>query len=144
MSWSPAMSPAVLAAENELVSAGVLPDCFRLEWSPGSIDAEGVLPAITLHCAIQYESAGTAFHSGMDRGRSLAAMDGELLAALNQSPQTAIKTNYAPLANGEAAAAMGTSIWWGALSLGKTTVRGDRLARTASVDVMAYQEAGEL
>jgi hypothetical protein len=52
--------------------------------------------------------------------------------------------NYAALAGGGAAVAMATSVWWGELVFGKTVVKDDRLARTATVRVMSYQEAGEL
>ena len=33
--------PGVLVEENELLSAVVLPDCFRLRWSVAQVDADG-------------------------------------------------------------------------------------------------------
>jgi hypothetical protein len=39
---------------------------------------------------------------------------------------------------------MTTNVWWGEVDFGKTVVKEDRLARTATVSVMSYQEAGEL
>jgi hypothetical protein len=136
--------PGVLVEENEMVTPVAIPDCFRLSWAVSGLDAKGVLPLVTLTCAIDYETAGTAINVGMDRGRMLAAMDGELQAIVNPLPRTAPKMNYAGLANGGAAVAMTTKVWWGEVAFGKTVVKENRLGRTATVAVMSYQEAGEL
>jgi hypothetical protein len=136
--------PGVLVEENELVTTVALPDCFRLRWLEDAVNANGALPLVTQRCEIEYETAGTAGNGGMDRGRLLAAMDGELQAAVNPLPRCSQKTNYAGLATNGAAVAMTTNIWWGEVALGKTVVKDDRLARTATVSVMSYQEAGEL
>lgn len=136
--------PGVLVEENELVSTVALPDCFRMQWLPGVLSADGDMTMVTNECVIEYETAGTAGNAGMDRGRALAAMDGELQAAVNPLPRTAAKMNYAALASGGAVAAMATNVWWGELVFGKTEVNDDRLVRTATVSVMSYQEAGEL
>jgi hypothetical protein len=136
--------PGVLVEENELLSAVALPDCFRLRWAASATDPNGVMPMVTLQCAIDYETAGTAMNSGMDRGRALAAMDAELQGAVNPLPRSSPKMNYAGLANGTAAVTMTTSIWWGEAVFGETVIKDDRLARTAMVNVMSYQEAGEL
>jgi hypothetical protein len=136
--------PGLLVEENELVSAVALPDCFRLRWAVSGVDASGALPAVTLECAIDYETAGTGMNGGMDRGRSLAAMDAELQAASDAPARSTPKLNYAGLVNGTAPVAMNTSIWWSQVSFGKTVIKEDRLARTATVTLMSYQEAGEL
>lgn len=136
--------PGVLVEENELLAASVLPDCFRLRWGAVTVSADGALPLVACVCAIAYETAGTALQGGMDRGRALAAMDAELQAALDAVPRNAPKLNYAGLAGGGAAAAMTTSVWWGELAFGEATANDNRVARTATVSVMSYQEAGEL
>ncbi len=136
--------PGVLVQENELLSAVVIPDCFRLRWSVDQLDANGIMPLVTLQCTVEYETAGTAMNGGMDRGRALAAMDAELQCAVTASPKTLLKTNYAGLATGGAAAAMDTHVWWSEVTFGTTVVKGDRLARAVTVQVMSYQEAGEL
>jgi hypothetical protein len=138
------MRPGVLVEENELVSTMALPDCFRLQWSPSVVTADAYMTTVTTECVIAYETAGTAGNAGMDRGRLLAAMDGELQAALNPLPRCSPKTNYAGLATGAGAVAMSTNVWWGEIAFGKTVVKDDRLVRTATVSVMSYQEAGEL
>jgi hypothetical protein len=136
--------PGVLVEENELETAVALPECFRMQWSVDAVSADGALPMVSMTCAIEYETAGTTGNGGMDRGRLLAAMDGELQAAVNPLPRCAQKMNYAGLAAGAAAVAMSTSVWWSEVAFGKTVVKEDRLARTATVSVMSYQEAGEL
>lgn len=136
--------PGVLVEENELVSAVALPGCFRLRWAPNGVDANGALPMVMLTCEIDYETAGTGVNGGMDRGRALAAMDAELQGAVNALPRSSAKMNFAGLANGKAAVTMSTSIWWSEIAFGKTVVKEDRLARTATLTVMSYQEAGEL
>jgi hypothetical protein len=136
--------PGVLAEENELVSTVTIPDCFRLRWIDASVDSANAMPIATLTCEVLYETAGTAGNAGMDRGRVLAAMDVELVGALNSEPQTAIKQSYAALATGGSATAMSTNIWWSDVVLGPLVVKADRIARTAKVTVMSREEAGEL
>jgi hypothetical protein len=136
--------PGLLVEENELLSAVAPGDCFRLRWQEVSVVHEGPLPLVTMQCAISYETAGTALNGGMDRGRLLAAMDAELSAALLQAPRRSVKQNYAALADGGVAKAMQTNVWWGPAAFGKTVVRDNRVGRTATVDVMSYEEAGEL
>jgi hypothetical protein len=136
--------PGVLVTENELVSSVNLPDCFRLSWTAVKTDTHGTMPALAMQCEIAYETAGTAVNAGMDRGRCLGAMDGELLAAIGAVPQSSLKSNYAGLEFGAAAVAMKTNIWWGDVVFGEMKVDDDRLSRTATVEVMSYEEAGEL
>jgi hypothetical protein len=136
--------PGVLVEENELLSATALPDCFRLRWSVAHVDADGAMPLVMLECSVDYETAGTTLNSGMDRGRALAAMDAELQGAVNILPKNVPKMNYSGLAHGVAAVAMNTSVWWSEVVFGATVTKDDRLARTATVQLMSYQEAGEL
>lgn len=136
--------PAVLVEENELVTEAPLTDCFRLRWTDAACDAQSPMPVVTLTCEVMYETAGTAVNSGMDRGRVLAAMDGELLQMVKACPQNAAKVNYAGLAFGQSAVAMKTRIWWGDVAFGPVQVKKERVARTATVAVMCFEEAGEL
>ena len=136
--------PGVMVVENELVSAVDLTDCFRLSWVESKTDMAGALPMVAMTCEIEYETAGTAANAGMDRGRMLAAMDGEVLSVVRAWPQSVLKSNYAGLAFGQAVKAVSTNVWWGDVVFGAVTVEGERLKRTATVQVMSYQEAGEL
>lgn len=133
--------PGVLVEENELVTTVTTPDCFRLRWLDAIVDAANALPVATMTCEVMYETAGS---TGLDRGRALAAMDAELVGALNSAPQNATKQDYEALATGGSATAMSTNIWWGDVALGPLVVKADRIARTAKVTVMDCEEAGEL
>ncbi len=136
--------PALLVDENELLPIPALPECFHLRWGAETVEANGALASVTLVCEIAYATAGTAANGGMDRGRALAAMDGELLNMAGQAPQNAVKNDYSALASGGAAMAMPTRIWWGDVAFGALKVERDRMARTATVAVHSYQEVGEL
>ena len=136
--------PGLIVDENETESVAALADCFHLRWVGASITDEGTMPLVSLTCECSYATAGSSLNGGLDRGRGLAAMDGELLSAVRQFPQNAVKNNYAALANGGAVLAMGTRVWWGEVAFGPVTIDADRLARTATLEVMSFQEAGEL
>ncbi len=138
------MRPGVLVEQNELAAALHPPDCFRLRWTKVEVEAQSGMPLVTMQCAIDYATAGSAGNGGMDRGRSLAAMDAELQNALSAWPQRAAKNNYSGLPSGTPPAAMNTNIWWGDVAFGATEVKDDRVERSANVAVMSYQETGEL
>jgi hypothetical protein len=132
--------PGVLVEENELASAMELPDCFRLRWTSTKIDTQSALPLITLRCEIAYATDGNAGNGGMDRGRALAAMDAELADAIAQAPQNAAKLSYNPDGS---ATTLSTRIFWSDATFNDLKINGERLERTATVDVFSYQEAGE-
>jgi hypothetical protein len=72
---------AVIVTENEVTSAAAMvPEAFYLEWkAPRVVERQnGASPLLGIDCVISYCSAGTT-DSGVDRGRSLATLDGELL-----------------------------------------------------------------
>jgi len=132
--------PGVLVEENELASAYQPVDAFCLRWTGVQVDAQGAMPLMTMTCEIRYATDGNAGNGGMDRGRLLAAMDAELVAAVGAAPQSAVKVNYAV----SPAVAMGTMVFWGDVTPGSSTVNEERLERVATVEVFCYQEAGEL
>ena len=138
------VGPGSLVEENELVSAETLPDCFRLRWTQADVATESALPLVSLTCEVEYETAGTALAGGMDRGRSLAAMDAELLTAVTNTAMRTTKMSYVAVASGGAATALSSNVWWGAPVFGSSESRGERLGRTATIAVLSYQEAGEL
>jgi hypothetical protein len=138
--------PGVLVEENELASAYQPVDAFCLRWTGVSVDAQGALPLITMSCEIRYTTDGDSGNGGMDRGRLLSGMDGELVAALSAAPQSAPKKSYVATANGSGLApvAMATNVFWSDAVFGAATANGERLERVATVEVFSYQEAGEL
>lgn len=140
------MRPGVLVEENELASAYEPVDVFCLRWTGVRVDTQGALPLVTMSCEIRYATDGNAGNGGMDRGRLLAGMDAELVAAVGAAPQNAVKMNYAGLAgdSGLSPVVMGTNVFWGDVTFGATVVNDERLERVATVEVFCYQEAGEL
>jgi len=134
-----AVRPAVMVEENELAAGAVIADCFRLRWVEVAVDAEGALPQVTMRCDVAYETAGSRELNGCDRGRVLAAMDAELIAMVQATPQRATKKDF----TGPAVQTMSTEVWWGDVVLGAVKVVGERLERVATVNVMAFEEAGD-
>lgn len=132
------LRPGVLVEENELPTAVAAVDAFRLRWTAVSVDVDGTVPVAKLRCEIGYETAGTEAMSGMDRGRSLAAMDAELAAALARSYSTP-KMDFS--AGG--AVPSGTRIFWSDAAFGAAEVHGERVGRVVVVDVWSLEGANE-
>ena len=136
------MRPGVLVEENELVRAAQPVDVFCLRWAGVSVDSRGSLPLVTMVCEIQYATDGDSGNGGMDRGRLLSAMDGELAAAVSAAPQNVVKMNYVAAAgeSGLAPATMGTNVFWGDVGLGAVVVNGERMERVATVEVFSTRK----
>ena len=132
--------PATLVDENELPTASIPTNSFRLQWTKLQVAGASPLPRVAMECAIHYATDGTAANGGMDRGRMLAAMDAELTSALTTAPHTVPKQNYSVTPP----VTMQTNIFWADPVFGAITTTNERLARAATVQVFAYQEAGEL
>ncbi len=128
----------VLVAENELATSFFMSDAFWVRWVTVSADDSDAL--VTMTCEISYATDGTPGNGGMDRERLLAAMDLELATALRRDPQNVSKTAY----TSAGATTMWTNVFWTDPAFGKMGVEGERLSRTATVEVFAYREAGEL
>ncbi len=133
--------PGILVDENELPTASVAANAFRLRWTAMQVHSASPLPWVAMECSIEYATDGSPDKGGMDRGRLLAAMDAELAAALAAEPRSIPKLNYAAP---EAPVAMATNIFWADPVFGAASNVGERLARTTTVQVFACQEAGEL
>ncbi len=130
--------PGVLVAENELATTFFAADAFWLRWVAVSVEAVDSL--VTMQCEISYATDGMAGNGGMDRGRLLAQMDLELATTLRREPQNVDKAAY----TSAGATVLLTNVFWTDPVFGKLTIEGERLSRTATVDVFAYEEAGEL
>ena len=135
--------PGVLVDENEMQASSLLPDCFHLVWTTGSVDTQGALPVATQTTEITYATAGSPANGGLDRGRLLAAMDLELLESVRSFPQNTIKNDYKALANGGSVVAKLSNIWWSSVEFGAIRVDSNRIVRSATVAVMSYVEGGD-
>src|SRR4051794_36352731 len=75
--------PAILVIENELVAGGPQePEVFYVHWGMTSA-ASGTErveePLVKVNCEISYSTEGSDDLSSQDRGRTLAALDRELM-----------------------------------------------------------------
>lgn len=136
--------PGTLVDENELPTGSIPTDVFRLKWTGLQVNSDASLPLVAMECSIGYCTDGTSGDGGMDRGRLLAGMDAELASALCAEPHTAQKMNYSAAGAGVAPVAMATKVFWADPVFDAVTSVDGRLARTSTVRIFAYQEAGEL
>jgi hypothetical protein len=136
------LRPAVVVDENENAGAAELRDCFRLRWTSLRVDSQGPAALVAMQCEVRYATAGSAGAGGLDRGRTLASMDAALAAAVGTA-QSAIKKNFAALADGGVVSELGSRIWWSDVVFGVLAEDAAELKRVATVEVWSYQEAGE-
>ena len=147
------LRPALIVAENELVvPVEPLPDAFYIEW--GAVQPvqrqEGGRPLLEMECVISHHTFGTV-PSGVDRGRTLAQLDAELLSICQ--PQRTPKRDYTQAPSTD----LGTNILWTMPTLGKISgseasrneglprgSEGVRLERTASLKVFFFSEVSFL
>lgn len=141
--------PAVVVAENEaVIPVKPLPDAFYLEWGAAQAVPQqiGDRAIFSLECLISYHTFGAA-ETGADRGRTLAALDTELISICQ--PAAAAKLDYTQATP----VSLGTSVVWTTPQLGKVAgsdaprtealprgTTGVRLERTASVKVFFFSE----
>jgi hypothetical protein len=132
-----AVRPGILVEEAEAPFAQLTDDVFILRWQGLGADVDLAAEMIAEECEILYQTCGTQSFGGLDRGRSLSAMDEELLAMLQ--PFYTPKLNYAFTPP----AAMLTSVFWDEPAFTPLVTQRDLLSRTAKVTVYSYQEQGE-
>jgi len=135
--------PAVLVMENELATQSEPMECFCLRWTKASVASGAAMPVVMQVCEIRYATKGIGDVGGMDRGRTLAAMDAEATAIVNAGPQVCAKTDSSGLPYGRDAKALQSQVWWSDAEFGPVEAAGGVLRRVARVAVMSYEEAGE-
>jgi hypothetical protein len=112
-----ATRPAVIVAENELViPVEPLPDAFYIEWAAAQAveNQMGSRALMTMDCVISHLTFGTA-ESGVDRGRTLAALDMELTSICQPGHTAKRDFTQAPSTD------LGTNIFWTVPRLGAVT-----------------------
>jgi hypothetical protein len=144
--------PAIVVMENESVSAAEpLANAFYIYWGGARMSkghSGGERPLMAMECTIAYRTSGSG-ETGVDRGRSLTALDQELLAICR--PGWAAKRDYRQ----SPAVELGTSLVWTAAELGEAETVGEapsswrktramsgaKLQRLASMTVYFFAEA---
>jgi hypothetical protein len=132
-----AVRPGILVEEAEAPFNQLPNDVFVLRWLGLGADLDLGSTMAAEECEIVYQTCGTQSFGGLDRGRSLSAMDEELVAILQ--PFHTPKMNY----TATPPAAMLTQLFWDEPGFGPILVERDMLSRSAKVMVYSYQEQGE-
>jgi len=129
--------PGILVEEAE-ASPGQLPnDVFVLRWMDLGVDMDLESTMTAAGCEILYQTCGTQSFGGLDRGRILSEMDGELMTMLAECYTPKLDYTATP------PSAMLTKVFWDEPGFGPITVQRERLSRSAKVMVYSYQEQGE-
>jgi hypothetical protein len=129
--------PGILVEEAEAPFSQLPGDVFVLRWLGLGVDVDLASTMAAAECEILYQTCGTQSFGGLDRGRSLSAMDEEFVAMLQ--PFYTPKLNYIATPP----AAMLTNVFWDEPALTPIVTQRDQLSRSAKVMVYSYQEQGE-
>jgi len=132
-----AVRPGILVEEAEAPFSQLPGDVFVLRWQGLGVDVDLASTMAAEECEILYQTCGTQSFGGLDRGRSLSAMDEELVAMLQ--PFYTPKLNYIATPP----AAMLTNVFWDEPAFTPIVTQRDQLSRSAKVMVFSYQEQGE-
>lgn len=132
-----AMRPGILVEEAEAPLSQLPADVFVLRWLGMGADVDLVSTMVAEECEILYQTCGCQTFGGLDRGRALSQMDGELVALLQpfHTPKLSyVATPPAPLL---------TQVFWDEPVFAPSVTQRDRVGRSAKIMVYSYQEAGE-
>jgi hypothetical protein len=129
--------PGILVEEAEAPFSQLPNDVFILRWPAFGADMDLGSTMAAGECELVYQTCGTQSFGGLDRGRSLSAMDEELLAML--TPFYTLKFNY----TATPPVAMLTHVFWDEPGFAPIAMQRDLLTRSAKVMVYSYQEQGE-
>ncbi len=132
-----AVRPGILVEEAEAPSSQLPGDVFILRWLGLGADLDLASTMVAEECEIIYQTCGTQIFGGLDRGRSLSAMDTELLAMLQPFYTPKLNLSVQPPVT------MLTQVFWDEPGFTPIVIQRDRLCRSARVMVFSYQEQGE-
>jgi hypothetical protein len=132
-----AVRPGILVEDAEAPFSPPPNDVFMLRWLGLGMDLELGSAMAAEECEIVYQTCGTQSFGGLDRGRTLSEMDGELVAMLE--PFYTPKLSYTTTPP----AAMLTRVFWDEPGFGQVVTQRDQLSRSVKVMVYSYQEQGE-
>jgi hypothetical protein len=130
--------PGILVEEAEAVVPMLPADVFVLRWTALATDVNLPMLLAKMQCEIHYSTGGTQAAAGLDRGRALEEMDAEILSIL--TPPSTPKMDYTQ----NPAKQLNTPVFWTAADFTSAATVRDRLTRSATVTIFAYQEPGEL
>jgi hypothetical protein len=132
-----AIRPGILVEEAEAPFNQLPNDVFIVRWLGHGADIDLASTLVAEEFEIVYNTCGCQTFGGLDRGRALSQMDGELLSLLQ--PFSTPKLSYAD----QPPAAFLTQVFWDEPVFSPTVTQRDRLTRSAKVMIYSYQEEGE-
>jgi hypothetical protein len=132
-----ALRPGILVEDAEAPFNQLPNDVFIVRWLGHGADIDLASTLVAEECEIVYNTCGCQTYGGLDRGRMLSEMDGELLNILQ--PFSTPKLSY----SAQPPAALLTQVFWDEPVFSPTVTQRDRLTRSAKVMVYSYHEGGE-
>lgn len=127
--------PGMMVAENEAAVCAQPAEAFCLEWGEAKpLDASATKNTLmSVDVTFRYRTCGSN-NGDCDRGRSLTAMDAELMAIC--SPQQTAKLDYTQAM----ATSLGSKVFWKSPTLGPLRQTASLLGREAKTTVYFYPE----
>ena len=121
--------PAIVVQENETSDPSALDGTFRLQWG-GCTAVGGGSHLKKMDCTIHYATRGSGGNG--DRGRTLSALDSELMSI--SQPLRTSKTDYSMIP----AKSLGTMVFWTELEFGSPRDEAGRIGREAKTTVYFF------
>jgi len=132
-----ASRPGILVEDAEAPFSVIPNDIFILRWQGLGMDVTQSTDLAASQCEISYQTCGTQEFGGLDRGRKMTVMDGEILSILR--PFYTAKLNY----SASPAKQLLSNVFWSAPVIGPLCVQRYKLSRSALVTIYSFEEKGE-
>lgn len=131
------LRPGIIVEEAEAPFGQLPDDVFVLRWLGQALDENLDTVMVAEVCEIVYATCGTQAFGGLDRGRLISRMDGELLQIISPTHTEKRVYSVTPLET------MLTEVFWTDPEFSPVVSLKDRLSRSASTVVYSYREMGE-
>jgi hypothetical protein len=133
-----ATRPAIVVLENEPPSSLQRQEnAFYLQWGDARLTRAANSTLMAMDCVISYSSAGQRETGGVGRGRSLAALDADLLTIC--APPHTEKFDY----SSDTPADLNSSIFWVGPQLTTAKLETTEVGRGAQVTVFFYPQVNQ-
>jgi hypothetical protein len=133
-----ATRPAIVVVENEPPNASPrLDKAFYLEWGSVVPVQSPTSTLMAMECTVSYTTTGEPDNGGVDRGRSLAALDADFLTMC--APAQAHKNDF----SSGSPVDLGSYIFWSAPKLELAKAQAGQVGRQAQVTVFFYPEVNQ-
>jgi hypothetical protein len=127
--------PGIVVEENEAGDLTAVDGAFCVQWG-GCTNVGGGSRLMKLDCTIRYATRGMDGSTG-DKGRTLSAMDSELMSI--SQPLRTLKTEYTVIPP----KSLGTMVFWTELDFGAVKNEAGRMERQAKTTVYFFASTRE-